>query len=209
MITIIDYGMGNLRSVEKAFEKVGFPAQITDDPRRVATAEHLVLPGVGAFCDCMNNLRSGGFIDPINEFIASERPFLGICLGLQLLFSGSEEFGSHEGLGIIPGTVKRFASDMPMDDTDSGQTLKVPHMGWNQIKHSDSPLFKGIKQGSYVYFVHSYYVQPEDNKFIAATTDYGIEFCSAICRDNVMATQFHPEKSQQVGLAMLKNFGEL
>ncbi len=209
MITIIDYGMGNLRSVEKAFEKVGFSAQITDDPRRVATAEHLVLPGVGAFCDCMNNLRSGGFIDPINEFIASERPFLGICLGLQLLFSGSEEFGSHEGLGIIPGTVKRFASDMPMDDTDSGQTLKVPHMGWNQIKHSDSPLFKGIKQGSYVYFVHSYYVQPEDNKFIAATTDYGIEFCSAICRDNVMATQFHPEKSQQVGLAMLKNFGEL
>ncbi|MDY0191556.1 MAG: imidazole glycerol phosphate synthase subunit HisH [Desulfuromonas sp.] len=206
MITIIDYGMGNLRSVEKAFEKVGFAAQITDDPRRVATAERLVLPGVGAFCDCMSNLRTGGFIDPINEFVASGRPFLGICLGLQLLFSASEEFGSHEGLGIIPGTVKRFASDMPVAST---QTLKVPHMGWNQIKHSDIPLFKGVKQGSYVYFVHSFYVQPDDSNVIAATTDYGIDFCSAICRDNVMATQFHPEKSQLVGLSMLKNFGEL
>lgn len=209
MITIVDYGMGNLRSVEKGFEKVGFSAQITDDPRNIATAERLVLPGVGAFRDCMSNLREGGFIDPIKEFVASGRPFLGICLGLQLLFSTSEEFGNYAGMGIIPGSVKRFSAQMPDDEGEEGQTLKVPHMGWNQITHRDIPLFKGVKQGSFVYFVHSYYVRPDDSEAVAATTDYGVEFCSAICRDNVMATQFHPEKSQQVGLTMLKNFGEL
>lgn len=209
MITIIDYGMGNLRSVEKGFEKVGFSARVTDDPKLVANAERLVLPGVGAFRDCMSNLRDGGFIEPIQQFVASGRPFLGICLGLQLLFSESEEFGCHQGLNIIPGKVRRFAENMHLDGQLDGETLKVPHMGWNQINHSDIPLFDGIKQGSYVYFVHSYYVQPDDEAVVAATTNYGIDFCSAICRDNVMATQFHPEKSQQVGLRMLKNFGEL
>jgi glutamine amidotransferase len=205
MITIIDYGMGNLRSVQKGFEKVGYSAQVTDDPRVVEKADRLVLPGVGAFRDCMNNLRDGGFIEPIHQFIATGRPFLGICLGLQMLLSESEEFGQHEGLGIIPGRVTRFADDMVVD----GETLKVPHMGWNRIQHRDIPLFKSVPQDSFVYFVHSYYVQPEDSQLVAATTEYGIEFCSAICRDNVMATQFHPEKSQQVGLTMLKNFGEL
>ncbi|WP_321530283.1 imidazole glycerol phosphate synthase subunit HisH [uncultured Desulfuromonas sp.] len=205
MITIIDYGMGNLRSVQKGFEKVGYSAQVTDDPRVVEKAERLVLPGVGAFRDCMDNLRDGGFIEPIHQFIATGRPFLGICLGFQVLLGESEEFGSHQGLGIIPGKVTRFAEDMQLD----GETLKVPHMGWNRIQHRDIPLFKGVAQDSFVYFVHSYYVQPEDSAVVAATTDYGIEFCSAICRDNVMATQFHPEKSQQVGLTMLKNFGEL
>ncbi|OQY18806.1 MAG: imidazole glycerol phosphate synthase subunit HisH [Desulfobacteraceae bacterium 4572_35.1] len=206
MITIIDYGMGNLRSVQKGFEKVGFSAQVTDDPRVVEQAERLVLPGVGAFRDCMTNLRDGGFIDPIMQVIEAQRPFLGICLGLQMLLTQSEEFGQHQGLNIISGKVIRFRDDMCVD---GNETLKVPHMGWNRIHHSDIPLFKGVKQDSYVYFVHSYYVKPDDETVVAATTDYGIDFCSAICRDNVMATQFHPEKSQQVGLTMLKNFGEL
>ncbi|MCD6525891.1 MAG: imidazole glycerol phosphate synthase subunit HisH [Desulfuromonas sp.] len=205
MITIIDYGMGNLRSVQKGFEKVGYSAQVTDDPKVVANADRLVLPGVGAFRDCMSNLRDGGFIEPIQQFVASGKPFLGICLGLQMLLTESEEFGQYLGLDIIPGRVRHFDEDMQC----CGETLKVPHMGWNRIQHTDIPLFKGVEQGSYVYFVHSYYVQPDDDAVVAATTDYGIEFCSAICHDNVMATQFHPEKSQQVGLTMLKNFGEL
>jgi len=209
MITIIDYGMGNLRSVQKGFEKVGYSAQVTDDPKVVAQADRLVLPGVGAYRDCMANLRDGGFIESIQQFVASERPFLGICLGLQMLLTESEEFGHHEGLNIIPGRVPRFAEDMQVAGVNGPEILKVPHMGWNRIQHTDIPLFKGVEQGSYVYFVHSYFVQPTDQSVVAATTDYGIEFCSAICRDNVMATQFHPEKSQQVGLKMLKNFGEL
>ncbi len=209
MITIIDYGMGNLRSVQKGFEKVGYHAQVTDDPQVVAQADRLVLPGVGAFRDCMANLRDGGFIEPIKEFVAAERPFLGICLGLQMLLTESEEFGHHQGLDIIPGRVPRFADDMQIAGVNGPEILKVPHMGWNRIQHTDIPLFKGVEQGSYVYFVHSYYVQPTDQSVVAATTDYGIEFCSAICHDNVMATQFHPEKSQQVGLKMLKNFGEI
>lgn len=213
MITIIDYGMGNLRSVQKGFEKAGFSAQVTADPKVVANADRLVLPGVGAFRDCMTNLREGGFIEPIQQFVASQKPFLGICLGMQLLLSESEEFGQHLGLDIVPGKVKHFAEDMRIDEHVDGisthETLKVPHMGWNSIQHSDHPLFNGVEQGSYVYFVHSYYTQPDDEAVVAATTEYGIEFCSAICHENVMATQFHPEKSQQVGLRMLKNFGEL
>lgn len=213
MITIIDYGMGNLRSVQKGFEKAGFSAQVTADPKVVASADRLVLPGVGAFRDCMANLRDGGFIEPIQQFVDSEKPFLGICLGMQLLLSESEEFGQHLGLDIVPGKVKHFADDMQIDEHVDGisthETLKVPHMGWNRIQHTDHPLFNGVEQGSYVYFVHSYYVQPDADAVVAATTEYGIEFCSAICHENVMATQFHPEKSQQVGLRMLKNFGEL
>lgn len=206
MITIIDYGMGNLRSVQKGFEKVGFEAKVTADPADVRTASKLVLPGVGAFKDCMDNLREGGFVEPILRHVESGKPFLGICLGLQLLFSESEEFGRHQGLGIIPGKVVRFPADMHL----AGEELKVPHMGWNQIRlQQDIPLFRGVEDGSSVYFVHSYYVVPEDPKAVATTTEYGISFCSAICRDNVMATQFHPEKSQQVGLRILKNFGNM
>jgi glutamine amidotransferase len=172
----------------------------------VERAGKLVLPGVGAFRDCMDNLRSGGFVEPIKQHIEDGRPFLGICLGLQLLFTESEEFGRHQGLGIIPGRVVRFPSEM----RQGGEELKVPHMGWNQITVCrEAPIFKGVADGSSVYFVHSYYVVPEDEGVVATVTDYGISFCSSIWRDNVMATQFHPEKSQKVGLAMLKNFGDM
>lgn len=205
-ITIIDYGMGNLRSVHKAFEQLGFSARVTDDPRVIAQADHLVLPGVGAFKDCMDQLRAGGFIEPIQRHVESGRPFLGICLGLQLLFSESEEFGRHAGLGLIPGRVARFPAGMQADGVD----LKVPHMGWNRIAiEQRAPIYRGIEDGAFVYFVHSYYVIPEDASVVATTSDYGITFCSSIWRDNLMATQFHPEKSQQVGLSILKNFGEL
>lgn len=205
MITVIDYGMGNLRSVQKGFEKVGFEAKVTADPREVERAERLVLPGVGAFRDCMANLREGGFIDPILRHVESGRPFLGICLGLQLLFTESEEFGRHAGLGIIPGKVVRFPEGL----REGGEELKVPHMGWNCIEiRRPAPIFKGIADGSSVYFVHSYHVVPEDSSVIATETDYGRPFCSAIWKDNVVATQFHPEKSQAVGLKILENFGK-
>lgn len=206
MIVIVDYGMGNLRSVQKGFEKVGFEARVTDDPAVVARADRLVLPGVGAFRDCMDQLTSGGFVEPILRHVESGRPFLGICLGLQLLFTESEEFGHHKGLNIIPGRVVRFPGDMRC----RSEVLKVPHMGWNQIDiRRPAPIFNGIENGESVYFVHSYYVVPEDDSVVAATTDYGRTFCTAIWRDNLMATQFHPEKSQRVGLKILKNFGEL
>jgi len=192
--------------VQKGFEKVGFAAKVTADPADLRDAEKLVLPGVGAFKDCMDNLREGGFIEPILRHVESGRPFLGICLGLQLLFTESEEFGRHPGLGIIPGKVVRFPGDMHI----AGEELKVPHMGWNQIRlRQDAPVFGGVADGSAVYFVHSYYVIPDDPTVVAAVTDYGIEFCAAIRRENVMAVQFHPEKSQQIGLRILKNFGEM
>ncbi|CAH2031844.1 imidazole glycerol phosphate synthase subunit HisH [Trichlorobacter ammonificans] len=206
MIAIIDYGMGNLRSVQKGFEKVGYEALVTADPARILAAERVVLPGVGAFRDCIRNLEQGGFVEPILQVIAEGRPFLGICLGLQLLFSESEEFGLHKGLEVIPGRVVRFPDGM----TEGGEKLPVPHMGWNQLSfRQPSPLFDGIADGSDVYFVHSYYVQPDDPAVVAATCTYGREFCAAIRRDNLVATQFHPEKSQAVGLAMLKNFAEM
>jgi glutamine amidotransferase len=205
-IVIIDYGMGNLRSVQKAFEQVGCDAVVTADPAVVVKAEKLVLPGVGAFRDCMRNLEEGGFVDPIREHIASGRPFLGICVGMQLLMSDSVEFGLYRGLDIIPGHVLRFPDGMEV----GGERLKVPHMGWNRLHiHRPCPLFKGIDDGTFVYFVHSYYEQPDDPAMVAATSDYGIEFCAAVWQDNVMATQFHPEKSQAVGLKMLRNFGDL
>jgi len=203
MIAIIDYGMGNLRSVQKGFEKVGFDAVVTSDPKVLLEAERVVLPGVGAFRDCMNNLEQGGFIDPILKVIQDGKPFLGICLGLQLLFTESEEFGRHRGLNVIPGQVLRFPEGM----AEAGEGLKVPHMGWNQLAIKRTPpAFEGVEQGTNVYFVHSYYVKPDDYAVVAATTSYGIEFCSAIWRDNIVATQFHPEKSQDKGLAILKNF---
>ena len=206
MIAIIDYGMGNLRSVQKGFEKVGFEAVVTSDPRVVLEAAKVVLPGVGAFRDCMRNLEQGGFVEPIMKVIRDGRPFLGICLGLQLLFTESEEFGVHKGLDIIPGRVVRFPERM----TENGEKLAVPHMGWNQISFkTPSPLFKGINDSSDVYFVHSYYVRPDDASVVSTQTEYGLEFCSSIMRDNLVATQFHPEKSQATGIRMLRNFGEM
>ncbi|MCE9625187.1 MAG: imidazole glycerol phosphate synthase subunit HisH [Deltaproteobacteria bacterium] len=201
MIAILDYDMGNLRSVSKALEHVDGQCQVTRDPKAVAKADKLVLPGVGAFKDCMENLRSYGLIEPIREFIASGRPFLGICLGMQLLMDESEEGGKHAGLGIIPGKVLRFSPQLG---------LKVPHMGWNQVNLSGQPrLLKGM-EGEFVYFVHSYYVAPEQTKKVtAATTEYGVNFTSSLESDNIFATQFHPEKSQKVGLGLLKRFVKL
>ena len=201
MIAIIDYGMGNLRSVQKGLERVGYRAEVTRDPGRIEAANGVVLPGVGAFGACMDNLRAYALIDTVRRVVTRGTPFLGICLGMQLLFDESEEFGRVPGLGIFPGRVVRFPEML---------ALKVPHMGWNQIrKRSDSPHLRGIGDGAFVYFVHSYYVVPADPSLIATTTEYGIEFTSAIARDNVFATQYHPEKSQTVGLKILENFGAL
>ena len=205
MIAIIDYGMGNLRSVQKGFEKVGSEAVITADPQVVLQADKIVLPGVGAFRDCMHNLEQAGFVEPILKVIAEGRPFLGICVGMQLLFTDSVEFGLYSGLNVIPGHVLRFPDQMMV----AGEKLKVPQMGWNQISFKRRPpAFAGVEDDSNVYFVHSYYVKPDDSSIIATTTDYGIEFCSSVWKDNVVATQFHPEKSQTIGLKILKNFAE-
>lgn len=200
MIAIIDYGMGNLRSVEKALEKVGQEVLITSDPKILPQADGIVLPGVGAFRDAMDNLRDSGLADELVKAINQGKPYLGICLGLQLLFSLSEEGGLHAGFDIIKGMVTRFPN-----------TVKVPHIGWNQIskKAKNIPILKGIREGSSFYFVHSYYVHPEDEQVIATTTDYGVEFVSAIWRENIFAVQFHPEKSSKLGLQILKNFGEI
>ena len=198
MVAIIDYGMGNLRSVAKAFETVGHQAIVSRDPRIISHADRVVLPGVGAFGDCMANLERYTLVDPIRSAIESGKPFLGICLGLQLLFTESEEFGLHKGLGIIPGTVKKFVDS----------SLKVPHMGWNQARLQRAcPLFNGIADDSDWYFVHSYFVEPADRSIAATTTTYGIPFVSSIWRGNIVACQFHPEKSQTVGLQFIKNFG--
>lgn len=201
MIAIIDYGMGNLRSVQKGFEKVGHAATITNDRESLRRADRLVLPGVGAFPDAMRELQARELVEPIREFIAADKPFLGICLGLQLLFDIGYEGGRHEGLGILPGEVRRF--EVPAE-------LKVPHMGWNQLSfRGDCRLFEGLGDGTHAYFVHSYYVAPRSRDVIAAETEYGGLFCSAIARGKLWATQFHPEKSQADGLRMLRNFAEL
>lgn len=207
MIAIIDYGMGNLRSVHKAFEAVGHEAVVTRDPRVIGSASHVVLPGVGAFGDCMANLDRYGLIDPIRKSIESGKPFLGICLGLQLLFTESEEFGIHKGLGVITGKVRRFTFEA--SGRNGQATLKVPHMGWNEIEILRSaPIFEGVKTGTYGYFVHSYYVEPVDQGVVASVTDYGGRFVSSVWRDNIVACQFHPEKSQAVGLQLVNNFGD-
>ncbi len=199
MIKIIDYGMGNLRSVQKAFEKLGYEAEITNDQDEILAARGVVLPGVGAFQDAMNNLREADLIDTIKGVIAKGTPFLGICLGLHLLFSESEEFGKNRGLDIIEGKVKAFPK---------GLGLKVPHIGWNQLKiKGGSKLYQGLEDDDFQYFVHSYYVEPADQGVIATTTDYGIEFVSSIVKDNIYAVQFHPEKSSDKGLQILNNFG--
>jgi glutamine amidotransferase len=205
MIAIIDYGMGNLRSVQKGFEKIGAEAIVTADPQVVLQADKVVLPGVGAFRDCMRNLEQAGFVEPILKVIAEGRPFLGICVGMQLLFTDSVEFGLYQGLNVIPGHVLRFPDDMQI----ATERLKVPQMGWNQLHFKRRPpAFDGITEGSNVYFVHSYCTKPDNDDVIATTTDYGIEFCSSVWKDNIVATQFHPEKSQDVGLRILKNFAE-
>jgi len=197
-LAIVDYGMGNLRSVEKAFVRLGHAAEVTHDPERIATAPGVVLPGVGAFGACMTNLTVLGLVEPVRHAIRSGRPFLGICLGMQLLFDESEEFGPIEGLHILPGRVVRFASD---------PDRKVPHMGWNTLRIArPAPHLAGIADGAYVYFVHSYYPVPADAALVATATPYGAEFASSVVRDNVFACQFHPEKSQAVGLRLLENF---
>ena len=207
MIAIIDYGMGNLRSVQKGFEKVGHEAIVTSDPATIMDASHVVLPGVGAFPDCMRNLDEKGLLDIVPKVINSGRPFLGICLGLQLLFTESEEFGIHKGLDIIKGRVVKF--DFSAQSLEASH-LKVPHMGWNTVAvKRRPPAMEGIDEGAYFYFVHSYYVVPEDEKVVATTTAYGVEFASSIWKDNLFATQFHPEKSQEKGLRILKNFGDI
>jgi glutamine amidotransferase len=201
MIAIIDYQMGNLRSVQKGFEKVGHEAIITSDPAELVKADKVVLPGVGAFGDAIAELRRRQLVQPIRDLVASGKPFLGICLGLQLLFDVGYEGGEHEGLGIVPGKVVRF--ELPAE-------FKVPHMGWNQLTiRRASPLLSGLADGVHCYFVHSYYVVPSDESVIATDTNYARPFCSGIWRDNLVATQFHPEKSQRDGLRMSRNFAEL
>jgi glutamine amidotransferase len=207
VIAIIDYGMGNLRSVQKAFEKLGYKAKVTDNTDDLNNAEKIVLPGVGAFKDAKNGLEQRGLIEPILKGIRSGKPFLGICLGLQLLFTKSMENGEHDGLNLIPGTVVRFSRT---DKDVCTATIKIPHMGWNQILlKKDIPILKGIPSDTYMYFVHSYYVCPEEETDIATETDYGTRFTSMVWRENIFATQFHPEKSQKHGLTILKNFAEL
>jgi imidazole glycerol-phosphate synthase subunit HisH len=199
MIVIIDYGMGNLRSVQKAFERVGYEAEVTSDAGKIASSRGVVLPGVGAFHACMENLARFGLIDPIRDIVHKQKPFLGICLGFQLLFSESEEFGLRRGLDLFPGRVVGFKPD---------GDLKIPHMGWNGLeKKKESPFLEGISTGDFVYFVHSFYVVPEDPSVVATTTDYGSPFVSSIATDRLFACQFHPEKSQELGLRILANFG--
>ncbi|HLJ10508.1 MAG TPA: imidazole glycerol phosphate synthase subunit HisH [Planctomycetaceae bacterium] len=201
MIQIVDYGMGNLRSVQKAFERLSVPAAICTRPEQLDDCEKLVLPGVGAFRDAISELRRQEFVEPIKRHIASEKPFLGICLGLQLLFDVSYEDGTWEGLGIVPGEVVRFP-----DAAD----LKVPHMGWNKVAAPEGcPLLAGMPRDPFFYFVHSYYGVPRDESVVVGRTEYGRPFSSLIQRGRLYATQFHPEKSQQFGLQLLKNFAQL
>ena len=203
MIALLDYGAGNLRSVEKALRFVGGDVRLVQSPEEMKDASAVVLPGVGAFDDCVNAMQRQELLAASREFIKTGRPFLGICVGYQAMFERSEEFNSHAaGLGLFAGSVVRFPA---------GQGLKIPQIGWNQIEivKPECPIFKGVENGSHVYFVHSFYPQPEDDSIAACRTSYGVEFASAIWRDNVFATQFHPEKSQKVGLTILENFVKL
>ena len=208
MIAVIDYGMGNLRSVQKALEFVGAKVVVTHDSGPILEADSVVLPGVGSFKDCMANLKKLKLVDPIRKSIDSGKPFLGICLGLQILFDESEEYGPVAGLGILAGKVVKFPNKI--SETKNGPLIKVPHMGWNKIlvKKTDS-LFETVETTPYFYFVHSYYVVPEDPGIVATVTHYGIEFVSGIQYKNIYAFQFHPEKSQTLGLSLLKRFSNL
>lgn len=204
MIAIVDYGVGNLRSVQKAMEHVGVTGVVTGDRGVIREAQGVILPGVGAFGDAINTLRRAGLDEVVTECIARRVPLLGICVGMQMLFDESEELGRHRGLGVLPGRIVRFAPG-----------LKVPHVGWNQVyprvtgAGRPSPLLVGIRPGDYAYFVHSYYPVPADEGIVLATTDYGVEFASAVGVDGVFGIQFHPEKSQDIGLRILKNFAEV
>ncbi len=196
MLLLIDYGMGNLRSVSKALEKVGFSVKVSSDPEEVKKAEVLVLPGVGAFRDAMENLKKLGLLKEILRHIEKGKPYMGICLGLQLLFERSYEFGETEGFGVLEGEVVLLPPK-----------VKVPHIGWNQLwRQKPSDLLTGIKEGEYFYFVHSYHVVPKRQDIVLTTTDYGIDFVSSIEYENIFAVQFHPEKSQKAGLRLLENF---
>jgi glutamine amidotransferase len=202
MIAIIDYGMGNRRSVEKGFLKVGVNVKVTNKPEDILNADGVVLPGVGAFRDCMGELTNLNLINAVVDSIKKGKPYLGICLGLQVLFSESDEFGKCNGLDILKGRVIRFELE--------NKELKIPQMGWNQLNiKRNNPLFEGVPDKSYFYFVHSYYVSPDDSSVVATTTDYGIEFTSSVWKDNIYAVQFHPEKSQTLGLQVLRNFGNI
>lgn len=208
MIAIVDYGMGNLRSVQKALEKLGHTAQVTSEPAAIRSAERVILPGVGAFGAAMVNLtRVDGdrppLADAVKEAAASGKPFLGICLGMQLLLSASEELGQHEGLNLVPGQVVKF-------DFGADPALKIPHMGWNTLSFPrETRLFRGLEDGAFVYFVHSFYCLPDDPSVTAAVCEHGLPFCAALERDNLFAAQFHPEKSGAAGLRMLDNFARL
>ncbi len=199
MIVIVDYGAGNLRSVLNAVARLGYQVRLTSNPSEVLDARAIILPGVGAAADTMQSLRKLGLADPIRQFIVDGRLFLGICIGLQILFTGTEEGGWHECLGLIPGRVKRLPSG-----------LKIPHMGWNQVRQKVAhPIFNGIPDEANFYFVHSYYVEPDDKSLVAADTEYGIPFCSVVTNGNFIGTQFHPEKSGEVGLRLYDNFFKL
>ncbi len=209
MIAIIDSGIANLRSVQKGFERVGSDARIVEDPRLLQEAAGIVLPGVGAFADGIAKLATHGFIEPLRQAIEQGKPVLGICLGLHFLFSESEEFGLHKGLNLLAGRVRRFPDDVP-DPAAPGARLKVPHMGWNGVRAiRPAPILAGLPEEPYFYFVHSYYVEPADPSLTAGTSEYGKRFTSVIWRDNLFATQFHPEKSQAAGLTLLANFAAL
>lgn len=200
MITIIDYGMGNLRSAQKAFEFLGFEAQISDDIATINAAEKIVLPGVGAFADATERLNLSGISEIIKQKVSAGTPFLGICLGMQLIFDKSYEGGEFPGLGLLQGEIKRF--DIPKE-------YKVPHIGWNKLKIKDNPLFDGLNDDAYTYFVHSFYAETNDRDAVIAISDYGIEFTAAVNKGNIYATQFHPEKSGDSGLKILANFAKL
>ena len=201
MIAIIDYGAGNIMSVRKALDYIGCEAEVTSDASRILAADGAILPGVGSFGDAMDNMARSNLVSAVKEFAASGKPFLGICLGLQILFDKSEESPNVQGLSIFGGEVNRFPSDMG---------LKIPHIGWNSIEYNrDCPIFKGLPETPYVYFVHSYYLNAYDKAAVAAAADYGIKFHAAVWQDNVFATQFHPEKSGSVGLQILRNFAGL
>ncbi len=210
-IGVVDYGMGNLRSVGKALEGLGFRTVVSGSPADLSRCRGIVLPGVGAFRDCMGNLGRQGLLPFLAEWLASGRPFLGICLGLQVLFTESEEFGTHRGLGFLPGRVVRFPSGMRENGAGAAALpLKVPHMGWNRVAFAGAhPVLAGIPDGTYFYFVHSYYVDPSDPSGIVGRTRYGIEFASAVGRSSFLAVQFHPEKSQGAGQRLLSNFGRI
>lgn len=208
MLIVIDYGSGNLRSVAKALESVGGRVRVSQDEADIKQATHLVLPGVGAFADCYQNLLASQLLAPIMAHIQAGRPFLGICVGMQLLFTEGHEFGLHPGLNLLPGSVVGFSKEMA-DPEDTGRSLKVPHMGWNSVtQRQPHPLWRDIPDNTHFYFVHSFYAAPADPAIVVGESQYGVPFTAAVAKDNLFATQFHPEKSQRHGLRLLHHFVE-